>query len=176
MGLGEPYVMAANAAPVVELGRGPRALIGIFAAVTLLGAGMVVAKAVESPSTIPRDVLPGGSLWMSLSLLLISFAGGLGSSIRLILGLDALVRRDPITGAPEFSLRRAAGTLPMFWLCAVSSLLTVWGYAGFVLVGIAIGPSGSWAVVGCGAAMLLGSTVSAMWMGRIALGLKHRSQ
>lgn len=168
--------MDGNAAPVAELARRPRALIGMFAAVTLLGIGAVVAKAVESPSTIPGDVMPGGSLWMRFPLLLIPVAGGLGASIRVILGLDALVKRDPITGVPEFSLRRAVRELPLFWLFAISSLLTAWGYAGFVLIGIAMGPRGSWAIVGCGAAMLSGSALSSVWMGRIALGLKHRSR
>jgi hypothetical protein len=158
----------------IGLSTGVRAVIGLFAAITALIVGIAAARVADNPGTISEDLTPGGPIWLLLPPLVIVFAGGIGASIRAILGLDALADRDENAGIPKFSLRRASRELPAFWLLVTSFLLTTWGGAFFGFFSTPGRPQSAVAIV-FGLTELVGGAFSAAWMACIALGLKRRS-
>ncbi|MGY3567901.1 hypothetical protein [Sinomonas sp. RB5] len=166
--------MSSGSSPVTaRLSVGVRAVIGLFAAITALIVAVAAARIIQSPATISEELTPGGQVWLLLPPLVIVFAGGIGSSIRALLGQDALAKRNRETGVPTFSIRRLASELPAFWFFAASFLLTTWGRAFFAIFSSPGRPQSLTAVV-FGLTSLLGAAFSAVWMAGIALGLKRR--
>lgn len=152
-----------------------RVLIGSCAALTVGLSAVALAKAGWNLFALAAAGASDTDVFLFHVLPFIAFAAGVGASVRALLGQDALAERDPETGVPTFSLRRAARELPAFPVFAACFLMATWGWAGATLAPGAQGQPGSVVAAVSGATAFLGTVIEGGWMACIALGMKRRT-
>lgn len=125
--------MDSESVPAKPLSRGIRPLILLVDALGLIILVAIAVQAVGQPGSLLPSLLNGGYSTQGVFALWFCLAFGVSAVIRDLLGVDPFVQRDPESGNPRLSLRRAARELPGFWFFVVSFLVGAWGYGAFSL-------------------------------------------
>lgn len=152
-----------------RLSPGIRSLVPLVDALALVVVAAIVTQAIGQPGSLLASLLNGGYATQGVYALWCCLAIGAGAVVRGLLGVDPFIQRDPESGFPRLSLRRAARELPGFWFFLVAFLLGGWGYGAFSLAVTMTGSPGSVPSVACAVLMLSGLAAIFVWMTWIVL-------